>query len=124
MNWFGIIYDNDDNIFINLKNHIMVVDLKANEMVIKAADSHQVIDNQSVKGKFIVTNQRIYFISEEEKSAYANREINPDQILEVIYITGKKFFSKGLNVVTKNGDNHLFLLTKRNEFGQLINKMY
>jgi hypothetical protein len=102
----------------------MVVNLKANEMVVKASDSRQVIGNQLIKGKFIVTNQRIYFISQENESAHANREINPDQILEVIYISGKKLFSKGLNVVTKNGDNHLFLVKKRNEFGQLINKMY
>lgn len=102
----------------------MVVDLKANEMVIKAGDSSQLIDNQEVKGKFIVTNQRIYFISAAKDTEYANREINPDQILEVIYVKGKKLFSKGLNVVTKDGDSHLFIVKKRNEFGQLINKMY
>lgn len=102
----------------------MVVDLKANEMVIKAGDSQQIIDNQYVEGKFIVTNQRIYFISQDIRYDYANREILPQQILEVIYVKGRKLFSKGLNVITRNGENHLFIVRNRNEFGQLINKMY
>lgn len=102
----------------------MVVNLKANEMVIKASDGSQIVDNMIVKGKLIVTNQRIYFITQDKGSAYANREINPDQILEVIYIKGKKIFSKGLNIVTKSGDNHQFIIKDRNIFGLLINKMY
>jgi hypothetical protein len=103
----------------------MVVDLKANEMVIKAADSDYITDNLSVKGKFIVTNQRIYFIlGDTPKNGFENIEILPDQIKEIIYIKGKKLFSKGLNVVTRDGNSMTFIMKNRNEFGELINKMY
>ena len=102
----------------------MTVDLKANEMVIKAGDSKHLIGDEKIEGKLIITNQRIYFISHDETTDHANREILPGEIVEVIYINGSNLFSKGLNVVTKNGDNMRFLVKKRNEFGQLINKMY
>ncbi len=102
----------------------MTLDLKANEMVIKAADSRHITEEASVKGKFIVTNQRIYFISKDNRQALLNREILPEEILEVIYINGNMLFSKGLNVVTKQGGNLKFIMKKRNEFGELINKMY
>jgi hypothetical protein len=102
----------------------MVVDLKANEMVIKATDSCHLTDEDTVNGKFIVTNQRIYFISKNNDHNCYNREIMPDEIKEVIYIKGQKLFSKGLNLVTKEGDNYKFVMKKRSDFGKLINSMY
>ncbi len=39
----------------------MTVKLNANEVVLKAGDTNQVIDNNTVEGKLIVTNQRLYF---------------------------------------------------------------
>jgi hypothetical protein len=54
-----------------------------------------------------------------------NLEILFDNILEVIYFSkGLLFGIKGLNVVTRDGKSHSFPLKKRDEFGQLINKMY
>ena len=38
----------------------MVVDLKANEMVKMAADVQHLSENDEVKGKLILTNQRLY----------------------------------------------------------------
>ncbi len=102
----------------------MKVDLKANEVVIKAGNSEQILGDKKVSGKFIVTNQRIYFKALEERFNEMNLELMPNQILEVIYFNTKVIFPYGLNVVTKNGDNLRFVLRKRNEFGQLINKMY
>lgn len=102
----------------------MVIDLKANEMVVKAADGHHLTDSEYISGKFIVTNQRIYFISKENCNNSFNQEILPAQIQEVIYIKGNKLFSKGLNVVTKEGSQLKFIVKKRDEFGQLINNMY
>jgi hypothetical protein len=102
----------------------MTVKLNANEVVLNAGDTSQVIENNTIEGKLIVTNQRIYFKTIKEEMGKFNLEIMFDNILEVIFY-GKGFFSvKGLNVVTRDGKNHSFPLKKRDEIGQLINKMY
>jgi hypothetical protein len=102
----------------------MTVKLKENEVVIKAGDTSQVIDNTTVEGKLIVTNQRLYFKTMNEETEKFNLEILFDNILEIIYFS-KGFFSvKGLNVVTRDGKSHSFPLKKRDEIGQLLNSMY
>jgi hypothetical protein len=102
----------------------MTVKLNANEVVLNAGDTNQVIDNNKVEGKLIVTNQRIYFKALQHEAEKFNLEILFDNILEVIFY-GQGFFStKGLNVVTRDGKSHNFPLKKRDEIGQLINKMY
>jgi len=103
----------------------MTVKLNANEVVIKAGDTNQVVENNIIDGKLIVTNQRIYFRSLSEEHEKFNLEILFDNILEVIYYSkGLLFGTKGLNVVTRDGRSHSFPLKKRDEIGQLINKMY
>ena len=101
----------------------MTVDLCANEVVIKAGDTTKTVDNNKIPGKLIVTNQRVYFKAIEKADESHNLEIMPDSIREVIYFGGM-FSSKGLNVVTKDGNTHSFPLRKRDEIGQLINSMY
>ena len=102
----------------------MTVKLNANEVVLRAGDSNQIIDNKPVNGKLIVTNQRIYFKSLAEDTCIINLEILFENILEVIFY-GKGFFStKGLNIITRDGKSYAFPLKKRDEIGQLINKMY
>jgi hypothetical protein len=103
----------------------MTVKLCANEVVLKAGDTNQLIDNNTIEGKLIVTNQRIYFKTLSEDSEKFNFEILFDNIREVIYFSkGLLFGVKGLVVVTRDGNQHSFPLKKRDEIGQLINKMY
>lgn len=102
----------------------MTVKLNVNEVVLKAGDTNQVIDNSTVEGKLIITNQRIYFKTLKEEKEKFNLEILFENILEVIYYSKGLFSIKGLNVVTRDGKTHTFPLKKRDEFGQLINKMY
>lgn len=102
----------------------MTVKLNANEVVLNAGDTNQVVDNNKVEGKLIVTNQRVYFKTLNQELEKYNLEILFDNILEVIFF-GNGFFSvKGLNVVTRDGQCFTFPLKKRDEIGQLINKMY
>lgn len=102
----------------------MTVKLNANEVVLKAGDTNQVVENKTIEGKLIVTNQRIYFKSIKDDTTRFNLEILFDNIMEVIFF-GKGFFSiKGLNIVTRDGKNYTFPLKKRDEIGYLINKMY
>jgi len=101
----------------------MTVDLYANEVVIKAGDTTKTVDNNKIPGKLIVTNQRVYFKAIEQTNELHNLEILPETIREVIFFGGM-FSSKGLNVVTTDGNTHSFPLKKRDEIGQLINSMY
>lgn len=102
----------------------MTVKLNANEVVLKAGDTNQVVDNNKIEGKLIVTNQRLYFRTIDEQTSVFNLEILFENILEVIYFSKGLFAVKGLNVVTRDGKSHSFPLKQRDEFGQLINKMY
>ncbi|MEZ5001160.1 MAG: hypothetical protein R2727_11235 [Bacteroidales bacterium] len=102
----------------------MTVELKANEVVIKAGDTTQAVGNTTVRGKLIVTNQRIYFKAIETELKSYDLEINPENIQEVIYFGNGLFSAKGLDVVTTTGQSHKFPLKKRDEIGKLINSMY
>ena len=106
------------------KDKAMTVKLYANEVVLKAGDTNQVVDNSTIEGKLIVTNQRLYFKTLDDQADKFNLEILFDNILEVIYFSKGLFSVKGLNVVTRDGKCHSFPLKKRDEIGQLINKMY
>ncbi len=101
----------------------MTVDLKANEVVIKAGDTSKTVDDSKINGKLIVTNQRVYFKVIDDMYKNHNLEILPDNIEEVIYFGGM-FSSKGLNLVIDDGNSYSFPLKKRDEIGQLINSMY
>jgi hypothetical protein len=93
-------------------------------VVLKAGDTNQVVDNNTIDGKLIVTNQRIYFKPLKEDTEKFNLEILFENILEVIYFNRGLFSVKGLNVITRDGKSHSFPLKKRDEIGQLINSMY
>jgi hypothetical protein len=102
----------------------MTVKLNPNEVVLKAGDTNQLIDNNTISGKLIVTNQRIYFKTLNEETEKFNLEILFENILEVIYFSKGLFSAKGLNVVTRDGRSLSFPLKKRDEIGELINSMY
>lgn len=102
----------------------MTVKLNPNEVVLKAGDTIQVIENKTVEGKLIVTNQRIYFKTLKEDLQKFNLEILFENILEVIFYKKGLFAARGINVVTRDGKNHAFPLKDRDEIGQLINRMY
>jgi len=102
----------------------MTVKLYPNEIVLKAGDTNQVVESNTIDGKLIVTNQRIYFKPIKDEFERFNLEILFENILEVIYYSKGLFSVKGLNVMTRDGKCHTFPLKKRDEFGQLINRMY
>lgn len=77
----------------------MTVKLNPNEVVLKAGDTNQVVDNQKIDGKLIVTNQRIYFRAVQEQGEKFNLEILFDNILEVLFYQKGIFAAKGITVV-------------------------
>lgn len=101
----------------------MKIDLKPNELVVKAGDS-QFLNGKDVKGKLIVTNQRLYFEAIAAADRNYSREIQPSDIREVMPFNTFAFISNGLNIVTKNGEELKFKVKKRSSWENLINKMY
>ena len=102
----------------------MVVDLKANEIVKKAGDVQHCCNGSDVKGKLIVTNQRIYFITLTEEHKEFNLEIMPDKIRELNYFKTNIIFPNGLSIIMKEGEELRFIVKKRDSWSTLINKMY
>ena len=102
----------------------MVVPLKANEVVVKAGDSTYLAEAEKVGGKLILTNQRIYFRTSNGHADKYDMEILPSNIREVIFFSTMKIKHNGLNVVMKTGEELRFTVKKRNEIGEMINKMY
>jgi len=101
----------------------MKIDMNPNEMVIKAGESNHVFNGGTVKGKLILTNQRIYFKPETNGHPHADIEILPEDIKDVMFYNNRLFFSNGLNIVTKNGAENKFLLKKRSDWSELIVRM-
>jgi hypothetical protein len=101
----------------------MKIDLKANELVVKAGDS-TFLNGKDVSGKLVVTNQRVYFIAKEQEDKSYNLEITPEHIREVMPFNTLMFIPNGLNVVKKTGEELRFKVKNRKSWEVLINKMY
>lgn len=102
----------------------MVVDLKANELVLKAGDSNYFANKKSVDGKLILTNQRVYFKTKEDNHSHYNLEILPTQIQEILYFNTMKIFPNGLSIILKGGKHLKFKIGKRNSWGNVLNRIY
>jgi predicted phosphodiesterase len=102
----------------------MTVNFKANEQVVKAGDSTYHKENEKVQGKLIITNQRVYFISENGDAGKYDLEILPAEIRELIYFSTNMFSPNGFDVIMKNGEILKFTMKKRDELAALINKTY
>ena len=101
----------------------MKIDLKPNELVVKAGDS-SFLNGKDVKGKLIVTNQRLYFEAISHDDKHYNQEIQPADIREVMPFNTFAFIGNGLNIITKEGQELKFKVKKRGAWEALINKMY
>ncbi len=101
----------------------MKVDLKANELVVKAGDS-KFLNGKDVNGKLIATNQRVYFVTKDADDNNYNQEIQPTEIREILPFNSFGIIPNGLNIVTKTGEELRFKVKKRKSWEMLINKMY
>jgi hypothetical protein len=97
----------------------MRIDLKPNEMVVKASNSTY-LNGQKISGKLILTNQRIYFKAEKE---HYNQEIISSEIAEVIPFKTGFFSNNGLNIVKKDGKELSFKVKDRDTWCKLVNQM-
>ncbi len=102
----------------------MKIDLKPNEMVVKAGNSDRLENGSKIDGKFIVTNQRIYFKGLNGNAGKYDLEIMPSDIREVHFFNTGFLSPNGLNLILKGGLEFRFRVKQRNSFGELINSMY
>lgn len=99
----------------------MKIDLKANEMVVKAADSNYLLDETTkITGKLILTNQRIYFKSANGHTGKYDLEIEPKSISDVIFFNPGLFIRSGLSLIMNRGTELKFMVKNRSEWGQMI----
>lgn len=99
----------------------MKIDLKANEMVVKATDSNRLLDaTRSIAGKLIITNQRVYFKGTNGNAGKYDLEIEPKAIRDVLFFNPGLFSRNGLNLVTSEGNELRFTLKQRSKFGEMI----
>jgi hypothetical protein len=101
----------------------MKIDLKPNELVVKAGDT-LFLNGKDVKGKLIVTNQRLYFEAIHLDDKHYSREIKPSEIREVLPFSTFMFLANGLSIITKEGEELRFKVKNRKSWELLINKMY
>lgn len=101
----------------------MKIEMNPNEMVVKAADSSYMNNGNPVKGKLILTTQRLYFNPEINGNQSKHVEIYPNEIEDVMFFKNKMLFPNGLNIVTRDGNQNKFLIKKRAVWSELIVKM-
>ena len=101
----------------------MKIDMNPNEMVVKAGDGNQILNGGSIKGKLILTNQRLYFKVSENGEKHEDVEIWPKDIKEVMFFKNRFLFSNGLNVITSDGIENKFLIKDRNSWSEMIVSM-
>lgn len=101
----------------------MYVDLNANEVVRKAGNADFFHESGEVKGKLILTNQRIYFKAADAVSRINEISIIPAEIEELLYFKTRKIFPNGLSIVLKDGKEIRFRVKKRDSWSELINRI-
>jgi hypothetical protein len=101
----------------------MRVNLKANEIILKAADTRHYINDMKVLGKLILTNQRIYFLTVETEKGRVILELEPEAISEVYEFKNRILFSNGLCLLTHDGKELKFEVKDRDSWAEMIAKI-
>ncbi|MCD4696153.1 MAG: hypothetical protein K8S16_07910 [Bacteroidales bacterium] len=101
----------------------MKIEMNPNEMVVKAADSSYLNNGNTIKGKLILTTQRLYFNPEINGSQSKHVEIYPNEIEDVMFFKDRPIMPSGLNIITKDGTENKFLVKKRSAWNAMIVKM-
>lgn len=101
----------------------MRVNLKSNEVILRASDTRHYINDMKVLGKLILTNQRLYFTTLETDKGRVILELEPKAISEVYEFNNRILFPNGLCLLTYDGRELKFELKKRNSWAEMIAKI-
>ncbi|MBN1158954.1 MAG: hypothetical protein JXA61_06200 [Bacteroidales bacterium] len=102
----------------------MKLTLQPNETIIRAGDSNLLVNGNKIKGKLIVTNQRIYFRTIRVDCKKNDREIMPGEISDLYFFNTRWILPKGMNIKTKDGSEIHFEVSHRSEWAKIITRMY
>lgn len=94
--------------------------MNPNEQVVKAADSTMFFENNPVKGKLILTTQRVCFKPEANSKPHNDFEIYPADIADVMLYNERLLFSRGLTIINKSGNQSKFLVKNRESWSKMI----
>jgi len=110
--------------YIYEKLTAMKLELNQNEVVIKAQDSNFIKEeNEKVKGKLVITNQRVFFKSIATNISKPDFEILFDQIADIVFFNTMKIIPNGLQILTNDNRDMRFHLKKRNAWVEQLHKM-
>jgi hypothetical protein len=98
----------------------MRIDLKANEVVLKATDTLHTSGTDETIGKLILTNQRLYFKSAQDGEKVKNFEILPEEIREITFYNVMRIIPRGLDLITADGRKFRFSMKNRKEWCRQI----
>ncbi|MBL7904468.1 MAG: hypothetical protein JNL22_05555 [Bacteroidales bacterium] len=98
----------------------MRIDLKANEVVIKASDTLHSSGSDITRGKLILTNQRLYFKPVVKEAENGGFELMPHEIRDILLYNILAFIPAGIELVTGDGLKLRFRLKNRNEWSRQI----
>lgn len=98
----------------------MRIDLKANEVVLKATDTLHTTGPDETRGKLIMTNQRLYFKPLLNSDDHRGFEISPGEIRDILLYNVMHFIPRGLELITSDGKKLRFLMKNRNEWCRQI----
>jgi len=101
----------------------MKIDLKANEVVIRATNTLHTSGTSETRGKLIMTNQRIYFKSLTNQTGKHDLELLPGEIKDILLYNILRIIPRGLDLVTTDGRQFRFALKNRNEWCRYIASM-
>ncbi|HPE55131.1 MAG TPA: GRAM domain-containing protein [Bacteroidales bacterium] len=101
----------------------MKITMNPNEQVVKAGESTLVSNGSPVKGKLILTTQRIYFKAEPNGSEHEDIEIYPRDIRDVVLFKDRVLFPQGLSIITNSDIENKFLIKKREVWSEMIARM-
>ena len=101
----------------------MKLKLQPNEQVIKASDTNHMTEKETVEGKLVLTNQkRLYFKTQNDALNAFDRTLTTKEIRDVMYFKSG-LFSKGLRLVTVEGDDLRFKLKGRESWAKTLSGM-
>ncbi len=101
----------------------MRINLKANEVVLRATDTLHTSGTFETRGKLIMTNQRLYFKSLQNSDDHRSFEISPGEIRDILFYNVMRIIPRGLDLITSDGTKLRFLIRNRNEWCRQIAQM-
>lgn len=101
----------------------MKLQLQPNEQVIKASNSNHVLEDHSIDGKLVLTNQkRIYFKPSKSENDCFDFTLETKHISDVMYFNSG-LFTKGMRLITAEGKDLKFKIKGRESWVKTLSQM-